>query len=68
MTALASYPNFDFIPLRLEYAFDDAWWRMITPPDRDRPQLAIELGKDGLYTEGNLKEAFSRVRGDNDFQ
>lgn len=66
MTALASYPKFDFIPLRLEYAFDDSWWRTITTADQDRLQLAIELGKDGLYTEGNLKDVFSRVCNDDD--
>ncbi|KAF8134912.1 hypothetical protein EV363DRAFT_1256750 [Boletus edulis] len=49
--ALAPYPKFDFIPLRLEYAFDDSWWRSITTTDQDRSQLTIELGKDGLYTE-----------------
>ncbi|KAF9243519.1 hypothetical protein BU15DRAFT_86462 [Melanogaster broomeanus] len=43
--AIAPYPKFDFIPLRLEDAFDDAWWS-------GRSQLALELGKDGLYTEG----------------
>lgn len=58
MKAVASYPKFDFIPLRLEYAFDDSWWRAIMTVDQDRPQLAIELGKDGLYTEGNFKNVY----------
>ncbi|KAG6373349.1 hypothetical protein JVT61DRAFT_6494 [Boletus reticuloceps] len=49
--ALAPYPKFDLVPLRLEYAFDDSWWRSITTTDQDRSQLTIELGKDGLYTE-----------------
>ncbi|KAF8558143.1 hypothetical protein OG21DRAFT_1504515, partial [Imleria badia] len=57
--ALASYPKFSFIPLRLEYAFDDSWWRAITPTNQDLPQLTIELGKDGLYTEA-LRHAPSR--------
>lgn len=64
MKALVSYPKFDFIPLRLEYAFDDSWWRTITTIDQDRPQLTIELGKDGLYTEGNSRDTFSGVCGD----
>ncbi|KAG9315185.1 hypothetical protein JVU11DRAFT_4312 [Chiua virens] len=49
--AVASYPKFDFVPLRLEYAFDESWWRTINTIGHDRSQLAIELGKDGLYTE-----------------
>ena len=64
MKALSSYPKFDFIPLRLEYAFDDSWWRTITMTDQDWSQLSIELGKDGLYTEGNFKGTFSGVCGD----
>ena len=63
MKALASYPKFDFIPLRLEYAFDDSWWCTITTTDQDRSQLSIELGKDGLYTEGKFKDTFSGVCG-----
>lgn len=57
-----SFPKFDFIPLRLEYAFDDSWWGTIAATDQDRSQLAIELGKDGLYTEGNLKFALQSMR------
>ncbi|KAG8213127.1 hypothetical protein J3R82DRAFT_11529 [Butyriboletus roseoflavus] len=59
MKALGSYPKFDFLPLRLEYAFDDSWWRTITATDQDWSQLTIELGKDGLYTEA-LRYAPSR--------
>ncbi|KIK97758.1 hypothetical protein PAXRUDRAFT_824580 [Paxillus rubicundulus Ve08.2h10] len=50
-TALAPYPKFDFIPLRLEDAFDASWWsKVATTPDQS--QLGLELGKDGLCTEG----------------
>ncbi|KAI6025858.1 hypothetical protein F5J12DRAFT_810842 [Pisolithus orientalis] len=50
-SALASYPNLKFIPLRLEDAFDESWWcRMTGKPDMS--QLTLELGKDGLPIEG----------------
>ncbi|KIJ66861.1 hypothetical protein HYDPIDRAFT_149886 [Hydnomerulius pinastri MD-312] len=50
-SALAPYPEFEFIPLRLEDAFDESWWSNVANTE-PRPQLALELGKDGLYTEG----------------
>ncbi|KAH7884329.1 hypothetical protein F5I97DRAFT_1888710 [Phlebopus sp. FC_14] len=48
---LAPYPRFQFIPLRIEDAFDDTWWSQVAPAE-DRSRVALELGKDGLYTEG----------------
>ncbi|KAI6042505.1 hypothetical protein EDC04DRAFT_960524 [Pisolithus marmoratus] len=48
--ALASYADLEFIPLRLEDAFDESWWCRMTGK-ADMSQLALELGKDGLPTE-----------------
>ncbi|KAI5986526.1 hypothetical protein EDD15DRAFT_2298204 [Pisolithus albus] len=52
-STLASYANLEFIPLRLEDAFDASWWCKVTGSS-DMSQLALELGKDGLPTEGEL--------------
>ncbi|KAI6129863.1 hypothetical protein EV401DRAFT_1852114 [Pisolithus croceorrhizus] len=46
-SALASYANLEFIPLRLEDAFDASWWCRVTGSS-DMSQLALELGKDDL--------------------
>ncbi|KAF9223651.1 hypothetical protein BS17DRAFT_110430 [Gyrodon lividus] len=53
-TALTPYPKFDFIPLRLEDAFDESWWIKVAVTN-NQSQLALELGKDGLYTEGDFE-------------
>ncbi|KIJ11958.1 hypothetical protein PAXINDRAFT_177237 [Paxillus involutus ATCC 200175] len=53
-TALAPYPKLDFIPLRLEDAFDQSWWSKVAAAP-DQSQLALELGKDGLCTEAALR-------------
>lgn len=50
-STLASYANLEFILLRLEDAFDASWWCRVTGSS-DMSQLALELGKDGLPTEG----------------
>ncbi|KAL4066872.1 hypothetical protein V8B97DRAFT_2090543 [Scleroderma yunnanense] len=48
--ALVQYVNAEFIPLRLEDAFDESWWRSVAGTN-DRSSLALELGKEGLLTE-----------------
>lgn len=49
-SVLAPYVNVEFIPLRLEDAFDELWWGQVAGTN-DMSLLALELGKDGLTTE-----------------
>lgn len=49
-SVLTPYVNVEFIPLRLEDAFDESWWRRVAGTS-DTSLLALELGKDGLPTE-----------------
>jgi len=50
-SALTPYVNVEFIPLRLEDAFDELWWGQVAGTN-GVSLLALELGKDGLPTEG----------------
>lgn len=54
-SVLAPYVNVEFIPLRLEDAFDELWWGQVAGTN-DMSLLALELGKDGLTTESELIE------------
>lgn len=45
------YPSFDFVPLRIEDAFDGSWWTTVSGSNTT-PQIWLELGKDGLITDG----------------
>lgn len=45
------YPSFDFVPLRIEDAFDGSWWTKVSRPNTT-PQVWLELSKDGLITDG----------------
>ncbi|KAG6335670.1 hypothetical protein ID866_3428 [Astraeus odoratus] len=49
-SVVASYANFEFLPLRLEDAFDRSWWSRVSNAT-DGSLLALELGKDGLLME-----------------
>jgi cytoplasmic tRNA 2-thiolation protein 2 len=45
------YPSFDFVPLRIEDAFDGSWWTNVSGSN-STPQVCLELSKDGLITDG----------------
>ncbi|KAG1762725.1 hypothetical protein EDD22DRAFT_778047 [Suillus occidentalis] len=45
------YPSFDFVPLRLEDAFDESWWTNVSGSN-STPQVCLELSKEGLITDG----------------
>jgi cytoplasmic tRNA 2-thiolation protein 2 len=45
------YPSFDFVPLRIEDAFDGSWWTKVSGSS-STPQVWLELSKEGLITDG----------------
>lgn len=45
------YPSFDFVPLRIEDAFDESWWTKVSGSN-STPQVWLELSKEGLITDG----------------
>ncbi|KAG1775909.1 hypothetical protein EV702DRAFT_1198813 [Suillus placidus] len=44
------YPSFDFVPLRIEDAFDGSWWTKVSGL-KSTPQVWLELSKEGLLTD-----------------
>ncbi|OJA08483.1 hypothetical protein AZE42_02862 [Rhizopogon vesiculosus] len=50
-SVIQRYPSFDFVPLRIEDAFDDSWWTMVSGSS-SIPQISLELGKEGLIADG----------------
>lgn len=47
------YPSFDFVPLRIEDAFDGSWWTKVSGSN-STPQVWLELSKEGLITDGRI--------------
>lgn len=53
-SAVQRYPSFDFVPLRIEDAFDDSWWATVSVSS-NIPQISLELGKEGLIADGKFE-------------
>ncbi|KAF7374864.1 Cytoplasmic tRNA 2-thiolation protein 2 [Mycena sanguinolenta] len=47
------YPHFTFLPLRLEDAFDDAWWKKVGG-QRSESHLSVDLANGELVTSSQL--------------
>ncbi|KAG1840722.1 hypothetical protein DFJ58DRAFT_666932 [Suillus subalutaceus] len=45
------YQSFEFVPLRIEDAFDESWWTKVSGSN-NTPQVWLELSKEGLITDG----------------
>ncbi|KAG2131364.1 hypothetical protein DEU56DRAFT_872198 [Suillus clintonianus] len=45
------YPSFQFVPLRIEDAFDGSWWTKVSGSS-STPQVCLELSKEGLIADG----------------
>lgn len=46
-SVVSAYPDFEFIPLRLEAAFDTQWWARVRGSPISEPALALNLQNDG---------------------
>ncbi|KAG0696207.1 hypothetical protein DFH29DRAFT_212442 [Suillus ampliporus] len=50
-SVIEKYPSFDFVPLRIEDAFDSSWWTKVSGSS-NIPQISLELSKEGLIADG----------------
>jgi cytoplasmic tRNA 2-thiolation protein 2 len=52
-SVIQRYPSFDFVPLRVENAFDDSWWNTVSGSS-NIARISLELGKEGLIADGRV--------------
>ena len=52
-SVIQRYPSFDFVPLRIEDAFDDSWWTIVSGSS-NIPKISLKLGKEGLIADGRV--------------
>lgn len=56
-SVIQRYPSFDFVPLRVENAFDDSWWTTVSGSS-NIARISLELGKEGLIADGRVRTRY----------